>query len=215
MIYALTDDIHFPDPTKIHSWYGEIAIGGDLSEARLTEAYSRGIFPLSAYKKEALRWCCPMNRFVIFPEEIHVSHSMRNLFNKGQYRVTFNEAFEQVIGNCRGLRASDPNAWISPDIVKAYTDLFRAGKAGSVEVWEGDRLVGGLYGVTLGKHFFGESMFSLVPSGSKIALIALARRMQGTDGIIDCQYETRHLKSMGGRHITYNEYMEFIKDTRG
>lgn len=150
-------------------------------------------------------------RFVIFPDEIHISHSMRTLINKGKYEVTFNEAFEDVIKACGELRMEQEGAWLGKKMTAAYTHLHEQGFAASVEVWEEEQLVGGLYGVTLGRCFFGESMFSLVPNASKLALIHLAQFFQKHGGVmIDCQFETPHLKSMGGRYISYDEYMTYI-----
>lgn len=213
-LYQLSDDyIDFPDPRKYSKPpYGEFAIGGKLTTQWLKLAYSNGIFPFYAFKLEKLKWCCPMDRFVIFPEEIHISHSMRSLINKGRYEVTMNAAFEYVIQCCSELREDELFAWLGKDMIKAYTELHEQGLASSVEVWDGDYLVGGLYGVHLGNCFFGESMFSLVPSASKLALIALAKYLQGKGGFIDCQYETDHLLSMGGRHISYEQYMEIVKN---
>ena len=141
---------------------------------------------------------------------------MRTLLNKRKYKCSINTAFEQVIENCSKLRIDEKGAWLGPDMMEAYTRLHKQGYAVSVEVWEDEReLVGGLYGVTLGRCFFGESMFSQVPSGSKIALIHLAHVMEAIGGVmIDCQFETAHLKSMGGRHITYDEYMRYININR-
>lgn len=212
MIFRLDNDIiGFPDP-RLGDDDGLFAVGGDLSTDRLLLAYSNGIFPWYAYKEGLIQWWCPMDRFVIFPSEIHISHSMRTLMNKGQYRCSINRAFEDVIRNCGDLRKEMEGAWLGPDMTAAYTELHRQGFAASVEVWEGERLVGGLYGVTLGRCFFGESMFSLVPSASKLALIHLAQTLEALGGVmIDCQFETAHLKTMGGRHISYDEYMEYVK----
>lgn len=212
MIFRLDHDIiGFPDP-RLGDDDGLFAVGGDLSTDRLLLAYSNGIFPWYAYKEGLIQWWCPMDRFVIFPSEIHISHSMRTLMNKGQYRCSINRAFEDVIRNCGDLRKEMEGAWLGPDMTAAYTELHRQGFAASVEVWEGERLVGGLYGVTLGRCFFGESMFSLVPSASKLALIHLAQTLDALGGVmIDCQFETAHLKTMGGRHISYDEYMEYVK----
>lgn len=205
--FALGDEPGFPFVKEDIA--GEfVAHGGKLEPEWIIEAYSHGFFPYYAFKHEGLRWSCPTDRFVIFPEKIHVSHSMRTLMNGGRYQVSFDEAFEDVIANCSELRIDDNWAWLGPDIVKAYTDLHERGIAHSVEVWEGDKLVGGLYGLFLLGAFFGESMFSLVPSASKLALIELARRGQ-RDGwsMIDCQYETGHLLTMGGKHIPYGDYI--------
>lgn len=210
MVFRLTKKLEFPDPH-----YGEpdglLAVGGDLSIDRLLLAYSNGIFPWFAFREKLIQWWCPLDRFVIFPDEIHVSHSMRTLMNKGTYRVTFNQAFEEVIHACGNLRMEEEGAWLGQEMMKAYTSLYEQGFTASVEVWEGERLVGGLYGVALGSCFFGESMFSLVPSASKLALIHLAQFFKEHGGLmIDCQFETPHLKSMGGRHISYEEYMNYV-----
>ncbi len=210
MVFQLDDELWFPDP-HLGDEDGCIAVGGDLSIDRLLLAYQHGIFPWYAFRYDEPTWYCPMQRFVIFPDEIHVSHSMRTLMNKGIYRLSFNEDFEGVIRQCGQLRIDEDQAWLGPDITEAYTELYRQGFAASVEVWNGERLVGGLYGVNIGSAFFGESMFSLEPSASKLALIHLARTFQEIGGkLIDCQFETAHLKSMGGRYISYEEYMRII-----
>lgn len=205
----------FPDPH-----YGEpgglIAVGGDLSPDRLLLAYSNGIFPWYGFKeRREIMWYCPMDRFVIFPGRIHVSHSMRTLMNHGTYAVSFNRCFDGVIENCSraGGRYEQRGAWLGDDMIAAYKRLHAQGFAASVEVWSGRELAGGLYGVAIGRAFFGESMFSLQPSASKLALIALARLMQERGGrLIDCQFETPHLKTMGGEHIPYDEYMRIIRE---
>ena len=211
MIYQLDDDLWFPDP-RLADEDGCLAVGGDLSIDRLLLAYQHGIFPWFSFRdNEEPVWYCPHERFVIFPDEIHISHSMRTLLNKKKYTFTLNEDFEGVIHNCSKLRYEEEGAWLGEDIIKAYTELHRQGFAASVEVWEEERLVGGLYGVNIGSAFCGESMFSLVPSGSKLALIHLAKTMQELNGsIIDCQLKTAHLESMGGRYISYDEYMKLI-----
>jgi leucyl/phenylalanyl-tRNA--protein transferase len=211
MVYQLDDDLWFPDP-RLADEDGCLAVGGDLSIDRLLLAYQHGIFPWFSFRdNEEPVWYCPHERFVIFPDEIHISHSMRTLLNKKKYTFSLNEDFEGVIHNCSKLRYEEEGAWLGEDIIKAYTELHRQGFAASVEVWEEERLVGGLYGVNIGSAFFGESMFSLVPSGSKLALIHLAKTMQELNGsIIDCQLKTAHLESMGGRYISYDEYMKLI-----
>ena len=213
-VYQLDDKLWFPDP-HLGEDDGLVAIGGDLSIDRLLLAYSNGFFPWFSYKdQEEPLWFCPLERFVIFPSEIHISHSMQQLINQQRYRVTMNEDFEGVIQGCATAqnRNQEEGAWLGPDIMKAYTGLHQQGFAASVEVWDGDRLVGGLYGVNLGKSFFGESMFSLVPNASKLALIHLARMLEILGGeLIDCQLETPHLRSMGGRFITYEEYIRIIR----
>ncbi len=212
MVYQLTDKLSFPDPH-----YGDpdglLAVGGDLSIDRLLLAYSNGIFPWYAFREGMIQWWCPMERFVIFPDEIHISHSMRTLINKRIYNLTVNQAFREVIHACGESRMDMEGAWLGHEMMDAYTRLHEQGFAASIEVWEEERLVGGLYGVTIGNCFFGESMFSLVPSASKLALIHLAQLFQKHGcTLIDCQFETPHLKSMGGRFISYEEYMELLQE---
>lgn len=214
MVFKLDNTLTFPDPH-----YGEpdglLAIGGDLSTDRLLLAYSNGIFPWYSFRDcEEPMWFCPMQRFVIFPREIHISHSMRTLINSHRYEVSINSDFEGVIGQCSRLRYDEEGAWLGDDMIRAYTELHRQGFAASVEVWDADRLVGGLYGVHIGTSFFGESMFSLVPNASKLALIQLAQTLGEYEGtLIDCQLETPHLRSMGGRFIPYDNYMQIIRQT--
>ena len=213
-VYQLDNDLWFPDPYQGEE-DGLVAVGGDLSVDRLLLAYSNGYFPWFSYRhqKEPL-WYCPLQRFVIFPSEIHISHSMQQLINKHRYTPTINRDFEGVIRGCATAqnRNQEDGAWLGPDIIDAYTELHRQGFAASVEIWEDDRLVGGLYGVNLGSSFFGESMFSLVPNASKLALIHLARMFEILRGrLIDCQFETPHLRSMGGRYIPYDDYIAILR----
>ena len=192
MVFQLDNDIWFPPP-ELAEDSGLLAVGGDLSIDRLLLAYSHGIFPWFDFRNSKQpAWYCPHQRFVIFPDEIHISHSMRQLLRRGE----------------------EPGAWLGPDMISAYTLLHDQGFAFSVETWQDDRLVGGLYGVNIGKVFIGESMFSLAPSASKAALIHLAHFMKEHGGtMIDCQLETPHLRSMGGRFISYKEYMDIMNDT--
>ncbi len=214
-VFQLDDKLWFPDP-HFGEEDGLVAVGGDLSVDRLLLAYSNGFFPWFSFRnREEPLWYCPLQRFVIFPREIHVSHSMRQIFRQNRYRVTINKDFDGVIRGCATAqnRNEEEGAWLGPKIIEAYTELHRQGFAASVEVWDqDDRLVGGLYGVNLGRAFFGESMFSLVPNASKIALIYLARYFGQLGGVmIDCQLETPHLRSMGGRYIPYEEYCALIR----
>lgn len=216
MLFRLLDDKPniFPDP-HFGEEDGLIAIGGDLSPERLITAYNNGIFPWYGYKEnEDIMWWCPLDRFVIFPEEIHISHSMRQLIKKCTYETTINQAFEKVIENCSKTdkRNEQVGAWLGDDMINAYKKMYELGLAASIEVWDkDDNLVGGLYGININNNFFGESMFSLVPNASKLALIYLAEQLKPFGGIIDCQFETAHLLSMGGRHITYDEYMKYLR----
>ena len=169
-----------------------------------------GIFPYFAFRQEPIIWWAPQERFVIHTDEIHVSHSMRNMINKRRYHCTINESFADVLAGCACTdnRIEEENAWLGPDLLDTWMLLNEDGHAKSVEVWEGDELVGGLYGFVCGRAFIGDSMFSLVPSASKLAMIHLARHMQSQGGgIIDCQLETPHLKSMGARYISYDDYL--------
>lgn len=225
-VFQLDDRLCFPDP-RLGEEDGLVAVGGDLSVERLLLAYSNGFFPWFSfrYQKEPC-WYCPLDRFVIFPKEIHISHSMKQLMQQNKYMVTVNQDFDGVIRACSAVdgRFKEDGAWLGPDIIKAYTELNRQRYAASVEVWEplqtaSDktelRLVGGLYGVAIRNAFFGESMFSLVPNASKLALIHLAQTFERFGGLfIDCQFETPHLKSMGGRHISYDEYMAILRRGR-
>jgi leucyl/phenylalanyl-tRNA--protein transferase len=142
---------------------------------------------------------------------------MRQLIRSQRYQVTINKDFDGVIHGCAMAQDRDTTegAWLGPDMIRAYTEMHHQGFAASVEVWDNDQLVGGLYGITIGAAFFGESMFSLVPSASKLALIHLAQVLRENGGsLIDCQFETPHLRSMGGRHISYEEYMELLNGER-
>lgn len=221
-VFRLDDELWFPDP-HLGNPDGLVAMGGDLSAERLILAYSHGFFPWFPWQfSEEPNWYCPMDRFVIFAKEIHVSHSMRQLMRQDKYEVTFGRDFDGVIHGCATAdgRNEIMGAWLGRDMIAAYTELHRLGVATSVEVWEkaametqGRKLVGGLYGVFLNNAFFGESMFSLVPNASKLALIHLARAMDRVGAsLIDCQFETPHLVSMGGRHISYDEYMRIVQD---
>ena len=213
-VWQLDDELWFPNP-HLGEDDGLVAVGGDLSVERLLLAYSNGFFPWYAFQIDSEpHWYCPLDRYVIFPSEIHISHSMKQLLRQQRYEVTINQDFEGVIHGCSTAQDRDEEmgAWLGPDIIEAYTDLHHRGYAASVEVWEDSRLVGGLYGVTLRKAFFGESMFSLVPNASQLALIHLAKTMEAAGGrLIDCQFETSHFRSMGGRHISYEQYMAIIR----
>lgn len=220
MIYDLDEEClpGFPDPRHGEPG-GLFAVGADISPERMRTAYSWGILPWYPWRYEKPVWYCPMERFVIFPEEIHISHSMRTLLNKNRYRFSVNMDFEGVVRGCseggRGEhRMEHECSWLGEEMIKTALSLYRSGDAASVEVWDEDgNLVGGLYGIIAGHIFCGESMFSRVPSGSKLALIALAKYIDREDcpwgiiTLIDCQFETPHLKSMGGRSISYKEYL--------
>lgn len=210
-IYELNNEIMFPYP-ELAEDDGLLAVGGDLSIDRLILAYCNGIFPWYN-KEEPILWWCPKERFIIKPQEIKVSKSMKRVFKKGEFKVTFDNDFEGVINTCKEIREKEENGtWIHDEVKSAYIDLFRFGFASSVEVYKDGELVGGLYGVKIGKCFFGESMFSRVSNGSKVALITLARKLE-TEGFlfIDCQMRTNHLESMGGKFVPWSEFKGLLK----
>lgn len=221
MIFELPDDCNiFPDP-RLGNPDGLFAVGGDISPERMRVAYSWGILPWYPWRNKEAHWYCPMERFVIFPDRIHISHSMRTLLNKNLYRFSVNADFEGVIRGCgRGgndeNRMDHPYSWLGEKMIATMLELHKTGDAVSVEVWDtGGKLAGGLYGIISGHIFCGESMFSDVASASKLALIALAKYLNQEDcplgkiEIIDCQFETPHLKSMGGETISYEQYLAY------
>ncbi len=204
MIFELIDDVIFPKP-ELAEEDGLLAIGGDLSEERLILAYRLGIFPWYS-ANEPILWYSPHERFVLYPDEIIVSHSMQQLISRGTYEVRWNTAFEKVICACAAIpRKGQTSTWITEDMIAAYTALNKKGIAQSIEVWCGNELVGGLYGVVTGKVFCGESMFSSLPNTSKLALITLCQSNKYK--LIDCQVHTNHLQSMGARFISRADYM--------
>jgi len=210
-MYFLSKDLYFP-PVQQASPEGIVAIGGDLSSERLTLAYRSGIFPWFE-DDEPILWWSPPDRMVLFLDELKVSKSMRNIINRKQFRVTFNTAFKEVIGNCRDIkREGQPGTWITDDMTEAYCRLHELGMAKSVEVWQEDELVGGLYGIDLGHIFCGESMFSKVSNASKIAFIALAKQLQLANyRLLDCQVHNDHLESLGAREIPREDFLEILK----
>ncbi len=191
---------------------GLVAIGGNLSFGTLMNAYTKGIFPWFN-AGEIIQWYSPDPRFVLFPDKIKISHSMRNVFNKHTFRFTIDKAFPQVINGCRlAKRLQGEGTWISDEIEKAYNELFEKGFAHSAEAWHKNELVGGLYGVLIGKVFFGESMFANKSNASKFAFIKLVQALQ-KNGIelIDCQVYTEHLESLGAEFISRNEFNLLLK----
>ncbi len=214
-VFRLSEnEISFPGPTLAEP-DGLLAVGGDLSVERLLLAYTHGIFPWYDPGEEIL-WWCPKERFVIFPGEIHVSHSMKKYMRKHQFRVRLNRDFADTMHRCRVKREFAEGTWISDEMEEAYLNLHKAGYAVSVEVFEDGELAGGFYGVTIGKCFFGESMFSEKKNGSKTALIVFARFLQQHEFLfIDCQFHTEHLESMGGRYISWEEYDRLLSEGTG
>ena len=209
-IFLLDESLLFPNPS-LATPEGLLAIGGDLSVERLKLAYAQGIFPWYS-EGEPIMWWSPDPRFVLFPDELHISKSMRPYLNQDRYTVTMDEAFEQVIDHCEKItRSGQDGTWITPEMKSAYIALHHAGLAHSIEVWDNDELVGGLYGVSLGKCFFGESMFSLKKNASKFALIKLVEQLKKWEfELIDCQQQTGHLASMGARTITRDDFLDHL-----
>ena len=202
----------FPDPLKTNG-RGPAAFGGDLSPERLFAAYRLGYFPWFS-EGEPILWWHPNPRFVLFPEELKVSKSMRPYFNQRKYRVTYDTQFRRVMAECRGLyRPGQWGSWITDDIIDGFSGLHELGIAHSVEVWEGEELVGGLYGIAIGRLFFGESMFFHRPNASKFGFISLVRRL-GERGyrLVDCQQETKHLASLGGRSIPRTDFVNYLAE---
>ncbi|WP_321994549.1 leucyl/phenylalanyl-tRNA--protein transferase [Clostridium butyricum] len=208
-VYELSNELIFPNP-ELGEEDGLLAFGGDLSMERLLLAYSNGIFPW--YNEgEPIMWWSPRPRFIIKPDEIRISKSMRKIIRKSQFKVTFNNDFEGVISNCKSMRENNEGTWITDDMKDAYINLFKNGYAVSVETYLDDELVGGLYGVVIGRCYFGESMFSRVSNASKIALITLAEVLKEQKfEFIDCQVYTEHLESMGARMIPFDEFKAML-----
>ncbi len=201
----------FPQPRAGYE-HDLVAIGGNLSFGTLINAYTKGIFPWFN-PGEIIQWFSPDPRFVLFPDKIKISHSMRNVFNKHLFNFTINGAFNQVVQGCRFAKRDQANeTWIGDEIEKAYNDLFQRGFAHSAEAWQNNELVGGLYGVLIGKVFFGESMFSKKSNASKFAFIKFVKALE-TNGIelIDCQVYTKHLDSLGAEFISKNTFNSLLK----
>lgn len=211
MIYKLSNELYFPDVATA-SPEGILAYGGDLSAARLLLAYRSGIFPWFEDDQPIL-WWSPAQRMVLFLDELVVSKSMRNIINRGMFSVTFNQNFRAVITHCKQMvRDGQSGTWITNEMVEAYCKLHELGIAKSVEVWQDNALVGGLYGIDLGHVFCGESMFSKVSNASKMAFIALVNQLKTEDyKLLDCQVYNEHLESLGCREIERDDFMRILK----
>lgn len=204
----LSEKIAFPSYENATN-NGVLALGGDLSEKRLIHAYKNGIFPWFS-EGEPIVWYCPAERMVLYPEELKVSKSMRQVLKKNTYFISENTAFEEVIFNCKNIERNDGlGTWITNEMEQAYLKLHNMGIAKSIEVWQGDKLVGGLYGVEVGSVFCGESMFSKISNASKLAFIHLVRK--GGYKLIDCQVHNAHLESLGAREISRNQFLQLLK----
>lgn len=210
MFWLPDTELVFPHPSLAGS-NGLLAVGGDLSRDRLVLAYLNGIFPWFEEDGQFF-WYSPDPRCVLFPTELNVRKSMRSVFNQQKFRYTIDTCFEEVISACSEASRNGQNgSWITPTFIAAYTDLHEQGLAHSMEVWEGDTLVGGLYGVALGKVFSGESMFARRNNASKAGFITLTQILnQAGFWMIDCQQETQHLLSLGARNIARNDFLDYL-----
>jgi len=206
------NEMIFPHP-ELANQDGILAVGGDLSPERLLLAYQMGIFPWFN-PEDPIIWWSPDPRFVLFPSELKVSKSMRPYFNQRKFDLSYDQAFESVIRACQTQRRSRQSGgtWITDEMIDAYVQVHEQGYAHSVEVWQEEELVGGLYGIALGKCFFGESMFTEVSNASKFGLISLVRKLESLGyWLIDCQQQTKHLASLGARGIPRKDFLDYLE----
>ncbi len=210
-MHVLTNEIKFP-PVESADEDGFLAIGGDLKTERLLEAYRNGIFPWYN-EDDPICWWSPDPRFVLYPGQLHISKSMQQIIKRGQFEFSVNRVFEEVIRACSAVKRKDSNGtWISEAMIAAYCKLHKLGYAVSAEAWHGGKLVGGLYGIKMGKMFFGESMFSIIPNASKFAFIKLVQQLKaGGLSLVDCQMHTNHLESLGAVMIPRKQFIEMLK----
>lgn len=211
-VYRLTEEVVFPPP-ELASKDGLLAVGGDLSQERLLLAYSMGIFPWYS-QGDPILWWSPDPRMVLVPHEFKVSKSLRKISRRGVFAVTMDQAFDAVIRHCADVpRSGQDGTWITEAMQEAYGTLHRAGYAHSVECWQKDELVGGLYGISLGACFFGESMFSTVSDASKVALLALVEQLtKWRFTLIDCQIHTLHLSRLGARTMNRTDFLRRMRE---
>ena len=209
-MHQISKALCFP-PVSDASTEGLLAVGGDLSSERLQLAYKSGIFPWFN-PGEPILWWAPKSRMVLCFDELVVTKSMRNILNRNTFTITFNQKFREVISNCSLIkREGQDGTWISQEMIEAYCKLNELGIAKSVEVWQNDELVGGLYGIDLGDVFCGESMFSKVSNASKVAFVTLANKLKNENyKLLDCQVYNDHLDSLGCREIDRDEFMKLL-----
>jgi len=211
MILLDPNDISFPDPALYNPEEGLMAIGGDLSPERLYFAYQTGLFPWYNEGEEIL-WWCPDPRFVMFPEEVYISKSMRKILTKEEFKFTQNKCFQEVMTACQQTRRNNQDGtWINNDLIKSFVTLHQHGIAHSFEVWKDNLLVGGFYGIKLGRIFCGESMFSKVSNASKAGFINFCKTYKTELDLIDCQVHSEHLESLGAKMIPKLEYLNILK----
>ena len=214
MIALDQNEISFPDPKLYHPEDGLMAYGGDLSPERIWFAYQLGIFPWFNPEDEIL-WWCPDPRFVLFPDELKISKSMKKILRDGVFTFTENKCFEDVIKNCAEINRKDQNGtWLTEEMMESYTKLHLYGKAKSIEVWQNNQLVGGLYGLDLGNVFCGESMFAKVSNASKAGFIWFTEKYKNKFQVIDCQVYTNHLASLGAREIPKLEFLTYLENNK-
>ena len=206
-VFQLTEDLVFPDPSQAED-EGLLAVGGDLSPERLVLAYQHGIFPWYSEGRPIL-WWCPQPRLVLMPEELRINRSLRKSMRRAPYRLTLDTAFAEVVDACaKTPRPDQGGTWITRDMRAAYIELHRLGIAHSVEAWQGDTLVGGLYGLALGTAFFGESMFARASDASKIAFATLVTQLRAWSfRLVDCQVVTDHLVRFGAREFGLDDFL--------
>ncbi len=204
----------FPDPeSALAEPDGLLAWGGDLDPVRLTNAYHEGIFPWYS-EDQPILWWCPSQRCVLVPDRVHVSRRLQRVLRRGEFRVTADTDFAGVVEGCALPRKSQESTWITPAMAEAYLRLHRIGIAHSIEVWHGERLAGGLYGLALGSMFFGESMFSLAADASKVALVTLCRQLHAWNfALLDCQVSNPHLGRMGAVEISRSKFLRILAES--
>jgi leucyl/phenylalanyl-tRNA--protein transferase len=209
------NELIFPHPSLADKT-GILGIGGDLSPERLLLAYQFGIFPWFN-EDDPIIWWCPDPRFVLEPSKVHISKSMRPYLNQEKFRVSYDQCFNEVIENCKTIsRNNQDGTWITDEMETAYIKMHQLGYAHSVEVWQENKLVGGLYGMSLGKVFFGESMFALESNASKLGFIKLCKALEEKGfKLIDCQQDTPHLRKLGGKFISRKKFLEVLANNRG
>jgi leucyl/phenylalanyl-tRNA---protein transferase len=213
MIPWLERDTPFPPVrSALKDPNGLLAAGGDLSPERLLEAYRHGIFPWFS-EGDPILWWSPDPRMILFPAELRISRSLGKTLRNRSYEARFDSAFDEVMAGCAAPRKGEPGTWISGAMIEAYRGLHRLGYAHSVETWIDGNLAGGLYGVAVGRVFFGESMFSSARDASKIALAALVAHLESAGfGLIDCQMHTRHLETLGAREIPRRRFSRLLEE---
>lgn len=213
-VFALDEELVFPHP-DLREPDGLLAVGGDLSSERLLLAYRWGIFPWY-HEGQPILWWWLAPRLMVRPQDVHVSHSVRNVINQKKFKITFNRDFKTVMQRCGDVRRpGQEGTWIMPEMIDAYVELYNLGYAHSVEVWEDDLLVGGLYGIALGNIFFGESMFAEKPNASKVGFIQFAQHLEENGFLwIDCQQDTPHMRTLGADLVEEEEFLTILRENQ-